>query len=229
MCVETRTRAAIALVLACTSIVAAQEPAVFRTSTDVVLVPISVTDRNGRFVRGLTSDHFQISEGGTRRAVKQFSAERVPVSLAILLDISGSMAQNREARVADDARWADTRRALELLLTRLGTEDEVLFAVFNEQVKASPWTQEYRSVLGTFDLLRPGGGTALVGAVNQIASVFRTARHQRKVLLLISDGNDTQMPGAGLLPNQSQHEIGSFETDTAPHERTAQVAARTRH
>ena len=94
MQVETRTRAAIALVLACTSIVAAQEPAIFRTSTDVVLVPISVTDRNGRFVRGLTSDHFQISDGGTRRAVKQFSAERVPISLAILLDISGSMAQN---------------------------------------------------------------------------------------------------------------------------------------
>ena len=78
MHVETRTRAAIAFVLACTSIVAAQEPAAFRTSTDVVLVPISVTDRDGRFVRGLTADHFQISDGGTRRAVKQFSAERVP-------------------------------------------------------------------------------------------------------------------------------------------------------
>ena len=62
MQVETRTRAAIALLLACTSIVAAQEPAVFRTSTDVVLVPVSVTDQNGRFVRGLTSGDFEISE-----------------------------------------------------------------------------------------------------------------------------------------------------------------------
>ena len=185
--------------LTCTSAVAAQEPAVFRAGTDVVLVPVSVTDRNGRFVHGLTSDHFEISEGGTRRAVKQFSAERVPVSLALLLDISGSMAQNPQARVADDARWADTRRALELLLTRLGAADEVLFAVFNGQVAASPWTQEYGSILGTFDSLRPGGGTALLEAVKQIASVFRTARHQRKVLLLISDGNDTQMPAAGVV------------------------------
>jgi Ca-activated chloride channel family protein len=126
------------------------------------------------------------------------------------------MAQNPQERLADDARWADTRRALALLLTRLGTADEVLFAVFNEQVAASPWTQEYGSVLGTFDLLRPGGGTALVGAVNQIASVFRTARHQRKVLLLISDGNDTQMPGAGPVPKSSQHEIGYFETTQPP-------------
>ena len=225
MHVETRTRAAMALVLACTSIVAAQEPAVFRTSTDVVLVPISVTDRNGRFVRGLTSDHFQISDGGSRRAVKQFSAERVPISLALLLDISGSMAQNLEARVADDARWADTRRAIELLLTRLGAEDEVLFAVFNEQVKASPWTQEHRSILGTFDLLHPGGGTALLEAVKQIASVFRTARHQRKVLLLISDGNDTQMSAAGHLPPPPS-EIGDLN---GPLRRLAADAARTRH
>ena len=182
----------------------------FRTSTDVVVVPISVTDRNGRSVRGLTSDHFQISDGGTRRAVKQFSAERVPISLALLLDISGSMAQNLEARVADDARWADTRRAIELLLTRLGAEDEVLFAVFNEQARASQWTQEHRSILGTFDLLYPGGGTALLEAVKQIASVFHTARHQRKVLLLISDGNDAQIGGPGLPPPDA-YDIGSVE------------------
>ena len=137
MRLETRTRAVIALVLTCTSAVTAQEPAVFRVSTDIVFVPVSVTDRNGRFIHGLTSDHFEISEGGTRRAVKQFSTERVPVSLALLLDISGSMAQNPQARVAENARWADTRRALQLLLTRLGAADEVLFAVFNEQVAAS--------------------------------------------------------------------------------------------
>ena len=213
MQVETPTRLAIALVLACTSIVAAQEPAVFRTRTDVVLVPISVTDRNGRFVRGLTSDQFQITDGGTPRAVKQFSAERVPISLALLLDISGSMAQDLEGRVADAARWADTRRAIELLLTRLGAEDEVLFAVFNEQVKASPWTQEHRSVLGTFDMLHPGGGTAVLEAVKQIASVFQTARHQRKVILLISDGNDTQTPAGDLLPSLP-YEIGSHIENT---------------
>ena len=70
----------------------------------------------------------------------------------------------------------------------------------------------YGSVLGTFDLLRPGGGTALLEAVRQIAFVFQTARHQRKVILLISDGNDTQMPAAGLpsLP----YEIGSKTENT---------------
>ena len=156
-------RAAIALVLTCMSAVAAQEPAVFRASTDVVLVPVSVTDQNGRFVRGLTSAHFEILEDGARPAVKQFSAERVPVSLAILLDISGSMAQNPQQRLADDARWADTRRALALLLTRLGAADEVLFAVFNEQVAASPWTQESRQRSRHVRLAAPGRGHRPLG------------------------------------------------------------------
>src|SRR5688500_8583295 len=118
------------------------------------------------------------------------------------------MAQNLEARVADDARRADTRRAIEHLLVRRSDEDELLFAVFNEQVKASPWTQEHRKILGTFDVLHPGGGTALLEAVKQIASVFQTARHQRKVILLISDGNDTKTPAGDLVPSLP-YEIGS--------------------
>ena len=185
--------------LICTSAAAAQ-PAVFRAATDVVLVPVSVTDRNGRFVHGLTSEDFEIWEGGTRRGVKQFSAARVPVSLIILLDISGSMMGGTDARAADDARWADTRRALEALMTRLGAADELLLAVFNDQLAASPWTQDRGRILAAFDALRPSGGTALLQAITQIAPAFRMARHQRKVLLLISDGNDTTMSGAGELP-----------------------------
>jgi Ca-activated chloride channel family protein len=200
MRVETRTRAAIALVLTCTSAVAAQQPAVFRAGTDVVLVPISVTDRNGRFVHGLTSEDFEIWEGGTRRAVTQFSAARVPISLGILLDISGSMLQGSEALAADDARWRDTRRALEALLARLDAADEILFAVFNDQLAASPWTQDHGRILDAFDTLRPSGGTALLQAITEIAPAFRMARHQRRVLLLISDGNDTRTNIAGDLP-----------------------------
>ena len=198
MQVETRTRAVVALVLACTSMVAAQEPTVFRARTDVVLVPMAVTDRNGRFVQGLTSEHFEIWEGRIRREVKQFTAARVPISLIILLDISGSM--NPDARAADDARWADTRRALEALVTRLDAADELLFAVFNDQLAASPWTQDRGRILDAFDALRPSGGTALMQAITEIAPAFRMARHQRKVLLLISDGNDTQTNAAGALP-----------------------------
>jgi VWFA-related protein len=219
MDVDTRTRWAIVLVLACMSVVAAQQPPVFRTNTDLVLVPVSVTDRTGRFVGGLKADHFEISDSGVRRAVTQFSAGRVPISLAILLDVSGSMMQGPDARAADDPRWRDTRRALEELLARLGTDDDVLFAVFNDRVAASPWTQDHGRILEAFDALRPNGGTALLQAVGQIAPVFRIARHQRKVLLLISDGNETQVP-AGTVVAPPPHEIGDPTAQFGESDRT---------
>ncbi len=175
---------------------AAQEPPVFRARTDAVFVPVTVTDRAGRFVHGLTADQFEISEDGTRRAVAQFSAGRVPVSLGILLDIGGSMTPGPNAVGSDDARWADTRRALELLVTRLEAADEVFLAVFNDRVAATPWTQDHAGILREFDVLRPGGGNAVLDAVQLIAPIFELAQHQRKVLLLISDGNDTMLPTA---------------------------------
>jgi Ca-activated chloride channel homolog len=210
MCVETRIRAAIALVLTCISAVAAQQPTVFRSSTDVVLVPVSVTDQNGRFIHGLTSDHFEISEGGTRRAVKQFSADRVPVSLGILLDISGSMTEDPKVRADERARWADVRRALELLLTRLDAADEVFFAVFNERVAAGSWTHDHIALLREFDALRPGGGNALLDAVPLIVPTFELGRYQRKVLLLITDGNDANKLTPSVMP--------SYSSDIAPPE-----------
>jgi len=177
-----------------------QGPPAFRSNTDVVLVPVSVTNRAGHFVQGLTADQFEVSEGRVRRPITQFSAERVPVSLVILLDISGSMAQNQQERAEGEARWADTRRALERLVSRLDAVDEVVFAVFNDKVAASPWTQEHGLILGAFDSLRPGGDTAVLEAVKQVVPVFQRARHPRKVLLLISDGNDTHIAAAGLPP-----------------------------
>jgi hypothetical protein len=79
----------------------AQSLPLFRSDTNVVVVPVTVTDRSGRFVRDLTADEFEIVDGGARRPVLQFASERVPVSLAILLDISGSMATDAKTRALD--------------------------------------------------------------------------------------------------------------------------------
>ena len=89
------------------------------------------------------------------------------MSLGILLDISGSMATDAKARAADDARWADTRRALETA-RRSGSirRDEVLFAAFSDKVGlAVPWTRDHQQVTRAFNTLRPGGYTAMFDAV----------------------------------------------------------------
>jgi len=174
---------------------AAQELPVFKATTESVVVPVTVTDRSGHFVSGLTAADFELSDGGTRREITQFSTERVPVSLSILLDISGSMATDAKTRALDDARWADTRRALELLVQRLDQRDEVLFAAFADRVGlAVPWTRDHQRVPRAFNTLRPGGYTALFDAVKLIAPAFQRAEHARKVLLVISDGRDSLVP-----------------------------------
>lgn len=168
---------------------------VFRSGSDVVVVPVTVTDRSGRFVTGLTADQFEIRDSGERRAVVQFSTERVPVSLGILLDISASMATDVKARALDEARWADTGRALELLVDRLDPRDEVFFAPFSDKVGlAVPWTRDHQQVTRAFKTIRPGGYTALFDAVRLIAPVFEKAAHARQALLVISDGRDSLVP-----------------------------------
>jgi Ca-activated chloride channel family protein len=173
----------------------AQDLPVFRANTDVVVVPVTVTDRSGRFVPGLTADLFEISESGARRAITQFSVDRVPISLGILLDISGSMATDAKTRALDDARWGDTRRALELLVERLDPRDEVLFAAFADKVGlAVPWTRDHQRVPRAFNALRPAGYTAMFDAVKLIAPAFQRAEHPRKVMLVITDGRDSLVP-----------------------------------
>ena len=170
----------------------AQRLPLFRSDSTVVVVPVTVTDRSGHFVSGLTAADFELSDGGTRREITQFSTERVPVSLGILLDISGSMTTDAKTRALDDARWADTRRALELLVERLDPRDEVLFAAFADRVGlAVPWTRDHQRVPRAFNTLRPGGYTALFDAVKLIAPAFQRAEHVRKVMLVISDGRDS--------------------------------------
>lgn len=209
----------------------AQDLPLFRVRTDVVVVPITVTDRAGRFVSGLTVDQFEIADGGVRRPIMQFSAERAPVSLGILLDISGSMTEDAKARAAEDARWADTRRALELLVSRLDPRDDVFFAAFAERVGvAVPWSSEHRRVLQTFERLRPSGRTALFEAVRLIVPAFQLARHDRKVLLLISDGNDTTVGRAPITrPTTKVEAFGNLGSSVAPNlqREAAIVAART--
>jgi VWFA-related protein len=97
----------------------------FRTGVALVNVSVTVTDRSGRFVPGLTVRDFTVFEDGVPQPVSHFSNERVPVSLGIALDSSGSMEGDKI-----EAAGAALDRFLGQLL---GPEDEVFLFRFNDQ------------------------------------------------------------------------------------------------
>ena len=100
----------------------------FRSRVDIVQVTVSVTDANGRLITGLTQGDFQIFEDGVEQQITQFTDQRVPVSLGMLLDASDSM----RGQPVVDARDAFDRFVGDLLLR----EDEVFVATFNHLAAA---------------------------------------------------------------------------------------------
>ena len=80
---------------------AAQDGTPFKAAVELVNVTATVTDSEGRFVPDLTQDDFAVFEDGRPQEIAYFSSERVPVSLGILLDVSGSMTEDKMAAARD--------------------------------------------------------------------------------------------------------------------------------
>ena len=156
----------------------------FRGGVELVNVTATVSDAAGRFVPGLRQEDFAIYEDNEPQEVSYFSAERVPVSLGLVLDTSGSMAGEKIA----DARTALDRFVYDLLDER---DEMFLYRFSDHPVLVQGWTTD-RSLLSRVMLrLTPNGGTALYDAVVEALPLAATGRHQKKALVIISDGNDT--------------------------------------
>jgi len=156
----------------------------FKSGVELINVTATVSDSSGRFVPGLTKDDFIVYEDDVRQTVSQFSAERVPVSLGIALDTSGSMAGEK----MDAARGALDRFLSELLDER----DEVFLYRFSDSpVLLQGWTADKASVSRILGRVFPEGGTALYDAVSDAVPMATRGRNQKKALVIISDGNDT--------------------------------------
>ena len=157
---------------------------VFRGGVDLINVTATVTDARGRFVDGLTQDDFLVYEDGAPVEVTQFSNARVPVSLGIALDTSGSM----EGRKMEAARGALDRFLYDLL----GADDEIFLCQFSyTPVLLQDWTADRGRLSRAIRDIHPRGGTALYDAVAESVPRVADGRHRKKALLIISDGNDT--------------------------------------
>jgi Ca-activated chloride channel family protein len=161
-----------------------RDPHTFRTGIDVTGITVTVRDADGHLVSDLPQDAFEVFDDGERQQVTQFTRERVPVSLGVLLDISDSMFGRRIA----DARLAVDH----FLLEELDHEDEFFILAFNHRPHVlTQWTQTPTVVRDALDSLKPNGGTAVYDAVLEGMPLIAKRNRERGALLIVSDGEDT--------------------------------------
>jgi Ca-activated chloride channel family protein len=161
-----------------------RDPRLFRSGIEITGVNATVRDTAGRLVTGLSREAFDIYEDGDLQPIAQFTNERVPVSLGVLLDTSDSMFGRR----IKDARAAVERFLFELL----DEGDEYFVMSFNHQPHPlTSWTQMPEIVRRALDAIRPAGGTAAYDAVIASLPMFAKRSRERGALVIISDGADT--------------------------------------
>jgi Ca-activated chloride channel family protein len=156
----------------------------FKTGVSLINVAVTVTDGNGRFASGLKKEDFVIFEDGKPQAVAQFDAERVPVSLGLALDTSGSMIGEKIAA----AQTALNRFLFDLL----GPQDEVFLYRFDSRPDlVQPWTVDRQSVSRALGAVQPRGGTAIYDTVAEAIPMAQSGTRRKKAVVVISDGQDT--------------------------------------
>lgn len=158
----------------------------FTTAIDLVHLPVTVLDGNGRFVSDLGRDDFMILEDGKPQPLQVFTARSIPLSLGILLDASESM---------KGRRFVDAMAALNLLVQEaLAPDDEAFVMTFGQRPKMLiPWTPKSNMEAIAFDA-EVGGSTPMFETLTLAEGNLPAARHVRRALLIITDGNATDDP-----------------------------------
>lgn len=154
---------------------------VIRTDSRLVLVPVSVTDPMQRFVTGLQRDNFEVFEGSKPQTIQHFSSEDVPVSLGIILDVSGSMADKMDR----------VREAVNSFCDASNPQDEFFMVVFSDEPRlAVDFTTNPSDIKKELLFTPPKGRTSLLDAIRMGLVKMKKARYGKKALLVISDGGD---------------------------------------
>jgi Ca-activated chloride channel homolog len=160
--------------------------ATFKGGVEVVTLSATVRDRKGRLVKGLTSQDFEVFDGGERRQIMNFRSEPSSVSLAILFDISGSM------RVADRALAAKFAAHHVLSWLEPGRDEAALLTFDSALHEVAPFTVDTRALQGALGEVDPFGATSLHDAIaNAAKRAASRSPDRRRAVVVITDGLDT--------------------------------------
>ena len=155
----------------------------FHSDTERVLLHVSILDKNGKLITNVPQSAFKVFENNVEQTIRYFRREDVPVSLGIVIDNSGSMRDKR----------AKVSAASLALIKESNPQDEVFIFNFNDDVYLDqPFTSDVKKLEEALDKYDTRGATAMRNAVSLgIDYVKEKGKHDKKVLLVITDGNDT--------------------------------------
>jgi VWFA-related protein len=157
----------------------------FKSSVELINVSATVFDSLDRFVPNLHKEDFVLYEDDKLQTITHFSDERVPVSLGILLDISGSM-EGEKFKHATDAIERFMRDLLD-------PNDEVFLYTFNDYPHmVQGWTKDRDLVMRELRRQYPAGGTAMYDTVADAIPYAQHGHNRKKAIVIISDGNDNK-------------------------------------
>lgn len=154
-----------------------------RVDVNLVLVPMTVTDPMNRLVTGLERENFQIFDNNVGQTIKTFSTDDAPLTIGIVFDLSGSM----------NSKFIRARKALSEFLRTCNPQDEFFVVGFNDRPAVIvDYTSDVDDVEARMVMLKPENRTALIDAIYLSVNKLRQAKHDRKALLIISDGGDNR-------------------------------------
>jgi Ca-activated chloride channel family protein len=194
----------------------------YRVNVNLVLIPLTVTDPMDRLVTGLQKENFFVYEENHMQTISSFSTQDAPVSIGIVFDMSGSMA-DKILRARDSI--------LEFMKTS-NPEDEYFVIGFNDRPELiEDFTSSPDKIESRLANVKAGHRTALLDAIYYGLNKMKQARYPRKALLVVSDGGDNR---SRYTENEVREEvresdvqifsIGIFDPEAAtPEERTGPI------
>jgi VWFA-related protein len=152
-----------------------------RVDTNVVLIPVTVTDPLNRFVTGLDQEVFRVFEDKVEQKVVSFGSEDAPLSVGIVFDTSGSMGSKLEK----------SRQAVAEFFKTANPEDEAFLVEFNDRPElVTPITHSLEEIQNRLTFTQSKGRTALLDGIYLALHTMKKAHNPRKALIVISDGGD---------------------------------------
>lgn len=170
--------------------VPSDDGSVIRVDTRLVVLHCSVLDRGGKLVMNLPQSDFRVLENNVEQPVRVFRREDIPVSMGLVVDNSGSMRDKRQRVEAAAIK----------LVKASNRQDEVFIVNFNDDAYLDvPFTNELPKLEEGVARIDSRGGTAMRDAISMsIDHVKGEGKKDKKVLLVVTDGNDTVSSGVTL-------------------------------